>query len=414
MVHPSACFAAISLAISIMSLLEVIKNASVNSKSLDFPSDYPIVLNPDTIIPNLKPEQEDTSASSLIKPLNGWQISQADAEIIDIGKKFFTQLKTKLKNANNLEKDEFIGDLNSYLENIRDKVGISIAVDPSTGVYTMILIDKLGFLMGKDVAGLVLDVCVSLEIWDIVEALIDNGIIEHSCYSNLVTRLVEKRRSDLLCLCIKRAFDLGSSEILSILRYFLSPSKDAYNSMMTVKKEWESQALLAIEKASDSNLKRKNLLVAKEASILLMVAYDGFSAPELCLHYLVASSNVNDVMLSSSFSKLNGKELINLIRYLSKWLKKYERFPQAGPCPEAGAVLGLKACDWVPKLEDVVKCLGLLLDENFSSLVLHPEFHEELRLIEGVVSSLTAEAKFCCLMADVVDKLKMEVKGGNK
>ncbi|XP_027329796.1 uncharacterized protein LOC113846099 [Abrus precatorius] len=396
-----------------MTLLEIVKDASLNSKPLDLPLDYPIVLNPDTIIPNLNPQPKDQSSSSLVKPLVGWKISQTDAEIIHISKNFFTQLKTKLKYTNKLDKGEFIGSLNSYLENIGEKAGIVIGADSSSSGYSKILIEKLGLFMGKDVAGLVLDGCVSLEIWEVVEALIVNGIIEHSCYSNLVAKLVEKKRSHLLCLCIKHAFDLGSTELLTIFKYFLSPSKDAYNSMVTVKKEWESQALLAIEKASDSNHKRKNLLVAKEASILLMMAYDGFSASEICLHYLISSSNISDVMLSPLFSKLNCKELINLIRYLAKWLNKYERFPQAGPCPKASSVLGLKACDWVPKLEDVVKCLGVVLDENFSSLVLHPQFHEELRSIEGVVSCLTTEAKFCYLVADVVDKLKIEVKGGN-
>ncbi|CAJ1941509.1 unnamed protein product [Sphenostylis stenocarpa] len=178
--------------------------------------------------------------------------------------------------------------------------------------------------------------------------------------------------------------------------------------MVTVKLEWESQAVLAIETASDSKLKTKKLVMAKEASILLMMAYDGFSASETCLHYLIASSNINDVVLSPSFGKLNGKELLNLIRYLAKWLKKYQRFPQARPCPRASSVLNLKACDWVPKLEDVIKYLGLVLDEKFSSLVLHPLFHEELRSIEEMVSCLTSEAKFCNLMADVIDILKID------
>ncbi|KAH1076069.1 hypothetical protein GYH30_051798 [Glycine max] len=300
-----------------MTLLEVIKDASL-------------------------PEVKDESSSSLVEPLIGWPISQTDAEIIDINKKFLTQLKAKLKNSNNLDKGEFISSLNSYLENIEGKLGIVIGVDSSRSGYTRILIDKLGVFIGKDVASLVLDENVSLEIWEMVRALIVNSIIEHSCYSNLVTK------------------------------YFLTPSKDAYNSMVTMKKKCECQALLAIEKASDRNLKRKNLLMAKEASIMLMMAYDGFSVSDICLHYLIASSNINDVMLSPSFRKLNDKELINLIHYLAKWLKKYERFPQAGPCPK-------EACDWVPKLEDVIKCLGLVLDENFSSLVLHPQFHEELR-----------------------------------
>ncbi|KAJ7956351.1 putative F6A14.6 protein [Quillaja saponaria] len=392
-----------------MSLLEVITKAASNPTEHSCPSDYPIILNPDTIFPNLKPKLEDPCPSSLVNPLIGWKISETDSKLIDISKKFFTNLK----NTKGFGKDEFISMLNSYLEMIRDKAGVSIRVDSSDSDYTRLLIEKLGVLMGKDVTGLVLEGCVALEIWELVEALAVSGIVEHSCYLNLITRLVEKKRSDLLCTCIKHAFDLGPSELLCVLKYFLSPSKDAYASMVNVRKEWENQALLAIEKASDNSLQKKKLALAKEASILLMIAYDGFSPSELCLHHLLSSSNIDDVMLAPAFSKLNGKEMTNLIQYLTKWLKKYERFPQAGPCPNASAVLGLKACDWVPKLEDVVKCLGLVLDENFSSLVLHPEFHEELTSMEKVVGSLTAEARLSFSMAGVIEKLKtVEVQGG--
>ncbi|WJX33029.1 hypothetical protein P8452_21284 [Trifolium repens] len=363
----------IVFAISTMTLLEVIKDASVNSKSLDLHSDYPVVLNPDPILPNLKSELKDESSSYPIKPVIGWKMSQTDKEIIEINKKFIVELKTKFKSINNLEKDEFIGSLISYLENIREKVGFSIEIGNSSGsVYCKILIDKLGSFVGKDVASLVLDGCVSLEIWELVEALIVNGVIGNSCYSNLVAKLIKKKR----------------------------------------RSGRENQATSAIEKASDDNLKLMNSLVAKEASILFMIAYDGFSAAELCLHYLIASPNLNNAMLSPAFNKLNGKELLNLILYLAKWLKKYERFPQAGPCPKASSSLGLKACNWIPKLEDVVKCLGLVLDENFSSLVLHSQFHEELRLIEGLVSCLTTEAKICNMVNVVIDKLKIEATRG--
>lgn len=396
-----------------MTLLELIKNASANSKSLELPSDYPVVLNPDPIFPNLKSELQDESSSFPVKPLIGWEISLIDTQIIEINKKFLTKLKTKGKSTDHLERGEFIGSLISYLENIRDKVGFPIEIDSLGGIgYCKVLIFKLGSFMGKDVAGLVLDGCVSLWLWEIVEALIVSGVIVNSCYPSLITRLVENKRSDLICLCCIHASDLGSSEIFTILRYFLSPANEAYNTMVSVKKEWENQAVLAMERASDSNLKLKNSVVAKEASILFMIAYDGFSTPELCLHYLIASSNLNNAMLSPALNKLNGKELLNLIRYLAKWLKKYERFPQAGPCPQASSALGLKACDWIPKLEDVVNCLGLVLYENFSSLVLHPQFHEELRSVEGLVKCLTGESKLCCMMTSVVDKLKIEVTGG--
>ncbi|KDO52274.1 hypothetical protein CISIN_1g039845mg, partial [Citrus sinensis] len=179
--------------------------------------------------------------------------------------------------------------LNPYLEKISEKVGISTRINRSDSGYTRGLIEKVGFLMGRDVASLVLEACIRLRIWELVETLIVHGL--------------------LLC----------------ILKYFLCPLQDAYGSMGSVRMEWESQALLAIEKASDENPSRKQLCLAKEASILLMVAHDGFSISELCLRYLLASSNIDEVMLSSAISNLNG---MSLIRYLGKWLKKFETFPQ--------------------------------------------------------------------------------------
>ncbi|KAA8517272.1 hypothetical protein F0562_017565 [Nyssa sinensis] len=130
-----------------------------------------------------------------------------------------------------------------------------------------------------------------------------------------------------------------------------------------------------------------------------------------CAYYHDFPCTIFSVILSSSISKLNGSEMKSLIRYLGKWLKKYERFPQAGPCPKASSTLSLKACVWVPTLVDIVKCLGLVLDEHFSSLVLHPEFHEELRSVVGVVNSLALEARIYCSIANVIENLRTEVKG---
>lgn len=387
-----------------MTLLDVITKASASTEPHTSQADHPIVLNTDDIFFNLKPEVENPNPTSLVNPLTGWGISQTDAKLIDLSKKFYTKLNRKLKDIHNFNKEEFIGILNPFLEKIKEKGRIFIGVDPNDTGYTSVLLEKVGFLIGRDVLSLVLEACISLEIWELLEVLIFNGLVEHSCYPNLVVNIAAKKRSDLLCLCVKHARNLGSVELLCILKYFLCPPKDSYVSMVNVRKEWESQALLAIEKAK---LGKKSRL-AKEASILLMVAYDGFLDPELCLHYLLASNNVDEVILSSLLGKLVGKELMNLIRYLGKWLKKYERFPQAIPCPKASSALGLKACDWVPKVEDVVKCLGFVVDENFSSLMLHPKFCEELKSIEGVVSSLAFEARFCCSMANVIEKLRAE------
>ncbi|KAL4363208.1 hypothetical protein GQ457_04G036680 [Hibiscus cannabinus] len=385
-----------------MTLLDIITKASANTESLSSLADHPIVLNADDIFLKLKPEAENPNPTSLVSPLTGWGISQTDAKVIELSKKFYTKLNRKLKDIHNFNKEEFLGMLTPFLENIREKGGIFIGVDSNDSGYASVLLEKVGSLVGRDVLSLVLEACIRLDIWELLEVLIVNGMIDHSCFSNLIVNLAAKKRSDLLCLCVKHARNLGSVELLCILKYFLCPPKDGYASMVNVRKEWESQALLAIEKA---RLGKKSRL-AKEASILLMVAHDEFLDAELCLHYLLASNNVDEVILSSSLGKLVGKELMNLIRYLGKWLKKYERFPQAIPCPKASSALGLKICDWVPKLEDIAKCLGFLVDENFSSLMLHPEFREELKSIEGVVSSLAFEARFCCSMANVIDKLR--------
>ncbi|KAL5544404.1 hypothetical protein UlMin_008188 [Ulmus minor] len=394
-----------------MTLLELIANASANAQSSTTLPDYPVVLDPDSIFSKLNPKGDESNASNLAVPVSGWQISQSDSELIDLCKNFFSKLEGKLKNLKKFSKEEFFGILNSFLENIREKFGISIGVGLSDNGYARVLVEKVGFLMGKDVAGLVLQACVGFEIWELVETLIVNGLIANSCYSDLVPKLVAKERSDLLCHCLKHASDLGSSELLLILKFFLGSPRHSSGSIVNVRKEWEKQALLAIEKANDKSLTGKKLVVAKQASILLMLAHDGFSSSELCLHYLLASANIDEVVLSSSFGKLNGKEMMNLIRYLGKWLNKYERFPQAVPCPKASTVLGLKACDWVPKLEDVARFFGLVIDENFSALILHPEFHEELRAVEAVVTSLASEARLCCSIANVAEKLKSEVQG---
>lgn len=312
------------------------------------------------------------------------------------------------------ESEPFIDTLNSFLEEIVKKrfgeVGLGLTSDDCGAYYCDKLLEKYGFLVGRDVMGLVIEGLVLLEQWQLLETLIVNKLVDYGLRSDLLFNLVAKRRSDLICLCLRHFSDVKSSDLFRVLKYFLSPSKAACLSMNKVREEWESEALLAIKKATDESLSGKTLELAKDASILLMMAYDSFSLPELCLHFLV-SCNVDDVVFSSAVSKLTAEEMLALIRYLGKWLGKYERFPQAVPCATAEAALGLKMCKWVPKLEDVVKCLGLVVDEHFSSLALHSEFHREVKEIKGVVGSLVSEGRLCCSVANVIEVLKPEVGG---
>ena len=73
------------------------------------------------------------------------------------------------------------------------------------------MLEKVGFSMGRDVLSLVLEACTNLKIWELLEAVIVYGLIDHSCYSNLVVDVAAKKRSDLLCLCVKHDRNLGLS-----------------------------------------------------------------------------------------------------------------------------------------------------------------------------------------------------------
>ncbi|XP_042042807.1 uncharacterized protein LOC121788023 [Salvia splendens] len=294
----------------------------------------------------------------------------------------------------------------SHLENLANKVGVSVAADKTEGVYVGKLVEKLGLFMGRDVKGLILEGCISLEVWDVLGSLIANGVVEHASTSNLVHKLIEKRRSDLVVLCVKHLLDLQAYDLMCILKYFLMLPGDGYRSLSSVREDWERQASLAIEKASGKGVSGQNKSLAKDAAVLIMLGHDGFSVSELCLHYILASANLDEVIFAACASKLNGEELKALIQYFGKWLRKYERFPQAGPCPGSSA-LGLTVCDWIPSLGSVVKYFGFVVDEHFSSLVLHSEFHE-LRSLEEVVGSLAIEARLCGTLANLSERLIIE------
>ncbi|CAK7324877.1 unnamed protein product [Dovyalis caffra] len=100
----------------------------------------------------------------------------------------------------------------------------------------------------------------------------------------------------------------------------------------------------------------------------------------------MASLNVDKVIISSAIIELNG------------------------PCPKASSLLGLQDCIWIPKLEDLVRYLGSVLDGNFSSLMLHLKFHEELKCIEALIGSLASEVKFTCSVANVIQTSRVNAR----
>ncbi|XP_042015835.1 uncharacterized protein LOC121763817 [Salvia splendens] len=387
-----------------MSLLEVIiKASSLIATRPDEETDYPIVLNPEPILLNLKPEYDSPQALNSVKKVTGWEISQTDNDLIELRHKFFKELRRKLKNTNSFGKAKFVETVTSHLESIANKMGVSTAAEKTEGAYVCKLVENLGVLMCSDVKGLILEGCISLELWNVLESLIVNGAVEHASTSSLIQTLIEKRRSDLVVLCLKHLLDLQAYDLMCILKYFLMLPSDGYRSLSSVREVWERQASLAIEKVSAKSVGGKE----KSLAVLIMLGHDGFSVSELCLHYFIASANLDEVIFAACVSKLNGEELKVLIQYFGKWLRKYERFPQAGPCPKGSSALGLEVCDWIPSLENVVKYLGVVVDQHFSSVVLHSEFHE-LRSLEEVVSSLAVEVRLSGDLANLSGRLRIK------
>ncbi|XP_068646392.1 uncharacterized protein [Aristolochia californica] len=384
-----------------MSMLEIITKATTAVSDLQkqsAPPKFPIILNADNIFPQLKPGSNDQDESPLIKQVVGWEISSLDSQVMDSTTRLLNKLKRKLKAPKAFSSDEFLQLLNSFLKKCGEKVNISIDVQASEGIkYSSRLIEKFGVFLSPDLAGLFAECCMALELWDLLETLILQRLIKHSAFRHLIVTLVEKKKSRLLCLCVKCATDLQPSDILAILKYFLAT--DSCGAMREVREEWDAQARTAIDRVV-----QKKSPLNKQAAILLMAANDGFSGSEKALHYLFGSINTVDTSLSWAIGELEGPEVMRLVRYLAKWLEKYERFPEL-----VGAGLEgneLDASRWVPSLESVVISAGMVIDEHFSYLVLQRECFEELRMLEERVRILVEEAKLCSDVTNMIENLR--------
>ncbi|KAL4195564.1 hypothetical protein AMTRI_Chr05g73920 [Amborella trichopoda] len=415
-----------------MSLLQVItKAAEDHPKILNTSSEYPITLNSSEIFQNLKPENPDSDDEPMVRKVTGWSINDHNSEIMSAEKKFTKQQKRNLKSLL-FDIKMFTKSLDRFLTKIT-KICCKVSDIQPGDEKTLIMLRNACPFLSSQVKALISECCVRLEHWELMEAIIFLGFIRGISHYNLVRKLVDAERGDLLCQIIRHTPDLGHSEIAMILNYFLSPKNDHDLSINSVRKNWENQALWAIDKAaqslphktsdfylkihnansvqdhktSDSFLKTHNTnSVQDDAALLLAMAYDGFSAFETCLHFLFSPS-LEGLVLSYAISKLQSVQLYRLIRYTRKWVKKYSRFPGLVPwSPESGSEF--EACKWVPSLESIIKVLGVVLDEHYSYLVLDTVFHEELRSIQETVMPLVSEGNVSCSVSNLLKSLRCE------
>lgn len=364
-------------------------------------------------------EAEDNFSSiGIFKELPSWKISPIDDQVIDVGTELYNRLKnTNLNENEGLTLKDFFNFINPYLLDLGNKLGLQAAKSsPATDINASLhLLQSMAPFLGNHVVNLLVRWCVTLKFWEPLEILLSQGLFSWHMCCDLVDKLVENNRGNLLCLYIKSTTDFRPADLLLLLRYFLRPKSD--KTLASVRDAWRNEAHLAIKLASDMKIRcikskklktRSELYSLEFTAVLLAAAVDGFSAADLCLHCLVSSSP-DETVLSSVISELDTAEVLKLLRYLGKWLTKYSKSHLTGPLPLA-ATPNTKISRWVPSLSLILEWVSLVFDEHYSSLVLFSEFHDELKSMETMVKHYSNATEEWCSLASVVELLKSEAR----
>ncbi|KAG0536923.1 hypothetical protein BDA96_03G103500 [Sorghum bicolor] len=377
-----------------MTLLAAITNPAAGSLPGSSERAHPIVLTP-----GAAPPPPASSALPTPIPPSAWSLSPADRTLATAA----SYLATSLDSCSSLPR------LRLLLTNFIATLSQSLAL-PTPPPAIPAAIRAVAPYFPAAIASLVASKAASLAEHDILLALAESRLLRHPP-PELISSLCDNDRVDLVCALLRQAADIRSSEILAALRCFLSPaSEKAYDAMMDVKGRWKDAAVLAVNRCREKSAgKKKNAdAAARRAALLLMMGHDGFTSPEVCLHYLFASGNVDSVVLGAAVAELDGGEVVRLMRYLNKWIGKYRRFSEARTCPEAVENLGLEQCQSVPSFGAVARALGVLLDNHFSHLVLNADVREDLRAAELMVRELAAEAESSGPILDLLHRLQLD------
>uniref|UniRef100_A0A0D9UVZ4 Uncharacterized protein n=1 Tax=Leersia perrieri TaxID=77586 RepID=A0A0D9UVZ4_9ORYZ len=372
-----------------MTLLAAITNPPSSSSAAA--STNPIVLTP-----GAAPPPPTSSALPTLIPPSDWSLSPSNPTLATAASFLSASLSSS---SSSLSLPRFTSLLSSFLTTLSTSLSL-----PSPSPNLPAAIRAVASYFPSALASPVASIAASLAEYEVVLALADCGLLRHPP-PNLLASLAEVGRVELVCAVVRKAADLRSSELVATLRCFLSPaSHAAYDAMVSVKGQWKEAAVAAVNRCGKG---KKVDAVARQAAMLLMMGYDGFTSPEVCLHYLFASgSNVDNVVLGAAVAELDGGEVARLMRYLTKWIGKYQRFPEAQACPEAVGMPGMELCDNVPSFGVVARALGLVLDQHFSHLVLNAELKEDLKTAEMMVKQLAAEAESAGPILDLLRRLQ--------
>lgn len=175
-----------------------------------------------------------------------------------------------------------------------------------------------------------------------LEMLIRSNRLSGRCAPALVERLIERRWLDLLELCFAHVHDLAEADVVRVVRFAL--------------REVASSTSSAEEHDDDHEAER-------------------------FLH-LALSSPRSDVLLQGALGELGSGEVLQLLRYLHKWLARYWRSSEADLRRELG---GRRRR--VPSLAQVVDWTSMLLDEHLAALLQTPEAHQWVREAQFLVTA---------------------------
>ncbi|KAH9290398.1 hypothetical protein KI387_034515, partial [Taxus chinensis] len=353
-----------------------------------------LTLNAEAVIRTLllsAPEEKPSDTDAHLRRLPAWKIHEKDNQMILAEADILSHLKST--SPADLTRKAFLSLLNPFLLKVQALAQVQVHVGAKNkDSATINLLENLGPYLGRHIVSEIVRFSVELRLWEPFKILLScaKGL---SPKLKLAEKLTEAKRGDMLCLLLEHTPDIRPSDLVLILTYFLSPPKDD-NSMALFRRERKQQVLKAIEK-----LENRNFAIQQNV-MLIAAAVDRFSPSEFCLHCVVSAS-IDENVLGWVVGRLDGSEVLKLVKYLSEWVRVYSACHLTGLFDFPA--VGVSKC--VPSLASVMQWVSVILDEGYSTIVLRTEFHDELKSLEVAVKDMVETASGACALASIVELL---------
>ncbi|KAG6551854.1 hypothetical protein Mapa_006468 [Marchantia paleacea] len=319
-------------------------------------------------------------------------------------------LQQKLE-TKGLTEESFVGLLKPYLVSLRSKTAGgenegNVADGPhSNGTVsvadrrsTLSLVRTVAVILGPRLISTLLECCTLLRLWSMVHILLERRVVDTRDCSKIVESAIEDQQARTLCHCITYGPDLTPQDVLSILVFFLSSMEKTPKSFQIVKGEWKRVALYKIQVYNNrKEAAAENGEQPSPATVLALAnAIDGFSAPELCIHQLVASDQ-DESVLSSVVAKLESPQLLSLLQYLCKWVDRYSSQLARYPTPKLGRI---------PSMNQVLFWTSVILEGNYTKFVLSSDYHAVVKTMKKLVQPLVDLSTHLTPLIGIVDHLR--------